>query len=245
MRPTPTVVAILIYLIIIYLLPVFFTELTASFGKEDGIVESIGALFFLLASVILILTYFKIKKTTSSAYRKPEAIWILGLALLFFVAFGEEISWGQRIYGFETPEGLKEYNKQHEFNIHNLEPFHGLDEKGEPKTGLAALMTSHRLFYAILIGYIIIIPLIMIPNTWLSRLIINLEIPIVPIWISGLFIAVFLFVKVVQFLFARDNNDLYHALVEIMETNIALVILIFSLAFYQSKSLPIKFNKIG
>jgi hypothetical protein len=240
MRPTPTIATVIIYLIIIYLLPVFFPELTASFGKEDGVVESIGALFFLAASVLLIGTYFKIKKTSSSEYRKPEAIWILGLALLFFVAFGEEISWGQRIYGFETPDALKEINKQHEFNIHNLEPFHGLDEKGEPKTGIAALMTSHRLFYAILIGYIIIIPLIMIPNNWLSRLIIKLEIPIVPLWISGLFLSVFLFVKVIQFMFARDNNDLYHALVEIMETNIALVILLLSLAFYQSKPLPKK-----
>lgn len=32
----------------------------------------------------------------------------------------EEISWGQRIFGFETPELLQRYNLQKETNIHNL-----------------------------------------------------------------------------------------------------------------------------
>jgi hypothetical protein len=44
----------------------------------------------------------------------------LGLALLFFFGAGEEISWGQRIFGFETPETLAQVNKQDELNLHNL-----------------------------------------------------------------------------------------------------------------------------
>ncbi len=41
-----------------------------------------------------------------------------GLALLF--GAGEEISWGQRLFGFATPEFLKTVNTQDEFNVHNI-----------------------------------------------------------------------------------------------------------------------------
>lgn len=42
----------------------------------------------------------------------------LVLAMIFIV--GEEISWGQRIIGFGTPESLAEANRQGEVNFHNL-----------------------------------------------------------------------------------------------------------------------------
>ena len=43
---------------------------------------------------------------------------VLGLACLY--VFMEEISWGQRVFGFDTPELLKQHNLQREANIHNL-----------------------------------------------------------------------------------------------------------------------------
>lgn len=42
-------------------------------------------------------------------------------ALFFFVCAGEEISWGQRVFGYETPEEVLEVNEQGEFNLHNLQ----------------------------------------------------------------------------------------------------------------------------
>jgi uncharacterized membrane protein YraQ (UPF0718 family) len=39
---------------------------------------------------------------------------------LLFVAAGEEISWGQRALGIQTPEYFKEHNLQAETNLHNL-----------------------------------------------------------------------------------------------------------------------------
>lgn len=41
-------------------------------------------------------------------------------ALLFFMAAGEEISWGQRIVGWESGEFFQQNNKQYETNLHNL-----------------------------------------------------------------------------------------------------------------------------
>jgi hypothetical protein len=34
---------------------------------------------------------------------------------------GEEISWGQRIFGWETPEALEEINRQGETTLHNIQ----------------------------------------------------------------------------------------------------------------------------
>lgn len=42
------------------------------------------------------------------------------LAALFVIVGGEEISWGQRLLGFDTPEGLAAINLQGEFTLHNI-----------------------------------------------------------------------------------------------------------------------------
>jgi hypothetical protein len=42
------------------------------------------------------------------------------LALVFFAIGMEEISWFQRVLGFETPPELARANMQQEFNLHNL-----------------------------------------------------------------------------------------------------------------------------
>lgn len=47
---------------------------------------------------------------------------ILAVGIIFLI--GEEVSWGQRWFGWETPETYREINKQSETNIHNL---HGVE----------------------------------------------------------------------------------------------------------------------
>lgn len=46
--------------------------------------------------------------------------WLAGLAALFVFVGGEEISWGQRLLGFGTPEDLAAVNVQGEFTLHNV-----------------------------------------------------------------------------------------------------------------------------
>jgi hypothetical protein len=49
---------------------------------------------------------------------------LIGLgALMVFGIAGEEISWGQRIFGLETPAELARINHQDELNIHNITAF--------------------------------------------------------------------------------------------------------------------------
>ncbi|QIQ86872.1 MAG: hypothetical protein G9473_09380 [Erythrobacter sp.] len=47
-------------------------------------------------------------------------LWLAGLAALFVFVGGEEISWGQRLLGFGTPDDLAAVNVQGEFTLHNV-----------------------------------------------------------------------------------------------------------------------------
>ena len=48
-----------------------------------------------------------------------RGVW-LGISALVLFGAGEEISWGQRLVGWESPEWFLDHNKQNETNLHNL-----------------------------------------------------------------------------------------------------------------------------
>ena len=87
---------------------------------EDGPVENSSAVFFLLSSICFVIAarrseFLKKKKEF------PRYLMIGLWALLMFIFAGEEISWGQRVFGIATPEALREVNIQNELNVHNIE----------------------------------------------------------------------------------------------------------------------------
>jgi hypothetical protein len=83
---------------------------------EDGVFEYLTTVFFIIAAIFFLLRPFK-NKHHFTAYTK---LFIFGMALFCFVLGMEEISWGQRILGFETPEEFEKINVQGETTIHNL-----------------------------------------------------------------------------------------------------------------------------
>lgn len=85
------------------------------FVEEDGIIEYSTAIFLLSVSLYLINKLLKTVKVISS-----KNIGIILFSIIFFFGFGEEISWGQRIFNIETPDFFIENNLQSETNIHNL-----------------------------------------------------------------------------------------------------------------------------
>lgn len=93
-------------------------DLFSQLAREDSWFESASA-FFLAAACFTMCWAIGVELTKSERYWPA----IAGLAL-FAVAFAiialEEISWGQRIFGFETPESIRGLNRQHEFNFHNI-----------------------------------------------------------------------------------------------------------------------------
>lgn len=83
--------------------------------KEDGIYENITALVMLLISILIII---RLIKTTPK--NKQWIVYNVFLAIICFFVFGEEISWGQRIFSIETGDFFSEHNLQGETNLHNL-----------------------------------------------------------------------------------------------------------------------------
>jgi hypothetical protein len=69
--------------------------------------------------------------------RTSLALWFALIALGCFFIAGEEISWGQRILGIETPESVAEVNRQDEISVHNIGSIEGLFRVGELVVGFA------------------------------------------------------------------------------------------------------------
>ena len=84
--------------------------------REDSLVENLTVVWFVLAGLLLLVTAL----VERSFFRR--CVYILGGVAMVFAA-GEEISWGQRIFGFATPDFLMHLNYQKEFNVHNISYF--------------------------------------------------------------------------------------------------------------------------
>lgn len=88
------------------------SQLLPLINAEDGVIEYLSAFLLLAASVVALWNGLAMPDKAHKAMH-------LFLAILFFVMCGEEISWGQRIFGFSTPESLQDINVQNETNLHN------------------------------------------------------------------------------------------------------------------------------
>jgi hypothetical protein len=83
---------------------------------EDGPVEWATAAALLAAAGVAAWTALH----PPGERRRLHAVTWLGLVLLCLFAAGEEISWGQRILRFSSPEFFLEHNAQRETNLHNM-----------------------------------------------------------------------------------------------------------------------------
>jgi len=161
------------------------------FLEEDALVESLGALAFLISSIVFIYLFFS--KNYGNEFKffgklTKRNIYFLLLGILFFLAFGEEISWGQRIFGWNTPEGFSDINAQKETNIHNLWMFQGYKEDGTPKSFFENMLNFNRLFNIFWFLFCVITPIACLISKKFKKIILWLGIPIVPLWIGGFFI---------------------------------------------------------
>ncbi len=88
---------------------------------EDGPVENATAIGYGLSSIIFTVLAWRARAIPAHSLRLGR-FFLLMWALAAFIVLGEEISWGQRIFGYQTPEWLAAYTDyQNEFNLHNLE----------------------------------------------------------------------------------------------------------------------------
>jgi len=87
-----------------------------SLYQEDSFFETITAVNFLFAAFLMSMAALSKWKSTDTYI----PISYLLITLVFFFIGMEEISWGQRIFGWETPLFLEEINIQDETNLHNI-----------------------------------------------------------------------------------------------------------------------------
>lgn len=105
-------------IIIIVLLVILHFLRYASFPlsrlyEEDGLFESLTMVCLLVASCLFLASI------TRKTEGKARAL-LVCLALFHFFFGMEEISWGQRIFGWDTPGFWAEINGNKETNLHNL-----------------------------------------------------------------------------------------------------------------------------
>jgi hypothetical protein len=225
MRTIFVLYAIVLSSYFIVLLP---KDVISALAVEDGIIETVGAIAFLLASMGFFTAYGYSSglKNNFGRLQTRRNLYYFLLGLLFLICFGEEISWGQRLFNWATPDWLEARNIQGETNLHNIELFHGSTRDGTPRTGIGSLLKMNRLFSLFWLLYCVVTPLAYLASRRLREWCDWIGLPLVPLWIGGLFVAnavviywIFTAIEVTDPLKAYDVNEL-------KETNYAIIFLI-------------------
>ena len=87
-------------------------------SAEGGLFEWGSFVISFILSVFALLVYFRRSVTYNFSKRTRKFILLIAIGA-FFIAM-EEISWGQRVLGFESGDFFRTKNMQRETNLHNL-----------------------------------------------------------------------------------------------------------------------------
>jgi len=186
-----------------------------AYVEEDRIVESLGAAGLLATSIIFLLILLRGRRADQFGPIKQLALILL--VILFFVGAGEEISWGQRILGLSTPEGLKDSNTQQELNFHNLDT-------------LSGWLRVERLFQVFWFSFGVLIPIAAAASQRV-RATLDPLLPILPVW-SAVFLVANQLLGYLADLVDNAHPALYEGLyypfegarVEVYESGISVVL---------------------
>lgn len=201
--------------------------LVHSLGEEDGFFEYLTALFFLFASIVFL-----------GLAKKQRNIFFLGLGLLMFLGCGEEISWGQRIFGWGTPEGLRQHNVQGETTLHNIEILNSHDFDNTLKTGWRKWITVDFLYKFFCIAFGVLLPLAVMALGFLKSLASKLKLPVPALAVGVFFLANWMVFKIINGYLLPPGHDVqyYDTVGEISECLSAAVF--FAIAFAFRKNQP-------
>lgn len=109
---------------LVALVPAVSRDLMLWLLEENHPVEFLSFLLFILSSGLS----FRL----GAGLLQKKNFGIGGFFLLFglflFLVGMEEVSWGQHLFGFETPASMKQSNAQGEMNFHNVKALQGKSE---------------------------------------------------------------------------------------------------------------------
>jgi hypothetical protein len=109
-------------LMLLILIPMAFIEpqwFQQMLSKDDagGVVELLTVILLLPGIVAGIAIYIHYRKALPN---QLLGLWVLMWTLACIYFAGEEISWGQWYFGWETPDSISALNDQQETNLHNI-----------------------------------------------------------------------------------------------------------------------------
>jgi len=194
----------------------FFPESMERWAREDGFFENATALLYAAAAYCFARQAWK-AEFPGDASVNAGRFFLLGWTFFAFFVAAEEISWGQRIFGIETPESIKALNYQGEITLHNMQFVY--DTFTSSETGIFRA----NAFSLFMIGNGLIIPL----ATALApvrRVIQRFAFPVIPLGYSLIFVLILFYSKLLRS-FAVDPTTPP----EIAEAFWALGIFLFSL----------------
>lgn len=216
----PTVYIVLaIYITSTYPVLAMGNSTLAALIPEDHYFEIVGAFSLFVTSLLFLYGFRLARRTFDKTWASlMKQLVYLGLAALFFFGAGEEISWGQRVLGFATPESLTQVNRQEEFNLHNLTALE-----------TSRLLDADRLFDMFWFSFAVVIPALAL--LWPSfRRFVRQFIPIVYWAIGLLFLYNYLWAKIAKVIFATayafDRVPFTQAIQEIKESNYAIIFIL-------------------
>ncbi|MCK5231663.1 MAG: hypothetical protein KAR13_15425 [Desulfobulbaceae bacterium] len=158
--------AILLFLLTSAILPgiwfVFYGKLPDFWLREDGMYESMATIACVVGGFVFFWSFY-CSDNGGRAKRNP---WLFLFAIALLVLAGEEISWGQRFFGFDIPADLASMNFQNEFNLHNSKLIQSSNN------ALSTLLTR------LLVVYLIILPLALASFHSVEKMFARMRIPV-------------------------------------------------------------------
>ncbi len=195
-----------------WVVPLFVSsDTTLRLTREDGPYETVGAIGFAVAGVLFGTLFVR-------TWKSHRCWWFLALAGLFLFAAGEEVSWGQRLFGWGDVD--RATNVQGETTLHNLEVFDTVE---------GGWLKFPRLFLFFWLGWLILLPALTHVVAPLRRLVDTLRVP-VPALVFGLVMLANLALSKTYRLLGLDEVAL-ERIAEIRECAQALALVAVALSF--------------
>lgn len=225
-----SVIFFFILLIATYI-PIFMKEeILDAFVREDKIYEYLSVIYLFVTSIMFAVAFYR--SPIKLNFKDPASLKrlsFLGFALLFLLATGEEISWGQRIFGIETPNLIKGVNVQEEITIHNLNIFQG-------ENAVLPLSTDQlSVGFALTFGFVIPIVCLLIKPI---KKILDTKFPILPVQFGLLYPINYILQKLIMrvlpvfpYLYHHTKIKIPQGVYEVREHNYAFLLAI-SAVFY-------------
>jgi hypothetical protein len=217
-----TYIVLAVYITFAYPILALGNRVIAAMLPEDHYFENVGAISLFVTALLFFYGFRVARKSLDKSWPSLiKQLIYLGLGLMFFFGAGEEISWGQRIFGFKTPEPLAQVNKQDELNLHNLAVMEN-----------SKFFTADRLFDVFWFLFGVLIPAIALLAPSFRRFA-GKFIPIVYWGIGLLFLYNYLWAKAAKLiykaLYTYDKLSLTQATQEIKESNYAIIFILVGL----------------